>query len=285
MRMALAMKTPTLGLAFVVLAAFSLMGFGCWDKPATESVKMYSSVEECKADRSESECTQAQEGAQQEMDTTAPHLTYDSCINQYGQNACVARNDYFVPVMTGFMLGTVAGSYHPVYVDIHGSAYYRGAVIGSYYPGCYGCAHTTTVIHVSPSNSGWASSYSRAPLTAQQAAAKPAPPPAVASQRGGFGTKASVGASPTTPMGTTGGSAARPQTFAPPPSPSGSATTSTPGARPQTFAPPPAPSSSSTPAPAVHASPPPSAPVSRPEQARGGGSPGGSSSRGGFGKK
>lgn len=266
----MALRTSVLGMLLVSMLAFGITG--C--KPKEEAVKVYNSIEECKADRSEDECRKAFDGSQAEQEATAPHLSLDACIAQYGQAACLPRNggEYYLPAMTGFALGVGVGNalvYHPMYVDVYGSAYYRGSVIGSYHPGCIGCS--TTVIHVSP-RTPWAQSYQRTPLTSSQAAAKPAPPPSVTpSERGGFGGKGM--ASPVTHTSPVTAAPGPAKTFAPP-------TASTPAREPARTFTPPSPSSSSTPSrePSRTFSPPspsPSRSFSSP-------SPSSSSSRGGF---
>jgi uncharacterized protein YgiB involved in biofilm formation len=180
-------RTTTFSAALLVgVAAFCLAGCDD-DKPKENAVKVYSNVDECKADHSVDECTKAFEGAQHEHEVSAPHIpTREECIAKYGVDACVPHHDssgdWFGPAMTGFMIGHMLGSspaYQPVYV-YGGHAYSGGAALGTYRRGGF--------VTVAPSSS-WTKNYN---TTIIQQSSKGGSYAIAPSSRGGFGGSASA---------------------------------------------------------------------------------------------
>lgn len=278
----MAMKS-LIGVLFAAVASFALIGCGDEEKPK-EAVNIYSTVDECKGEHSETDCTQAFEGSQKDHEVSAPHMTLGQCVDAYGPSACLPRNngEYFVPAMAGFALGMAVNSvpiYHPIYVDLGGHAYYHSTAIGTYHPNpCYGCARSTTVVHVYPQARSWSQSYARTPIPPAAATAKPSPPSynygaaSAPSERGGFAPRSSASA-PAPAAKTTPAAASAPPSA---PSERGGfvprASASTPAPASKTYTPP----ASSTPsysAPKSYSSPP-SSPSSSNSSS--------SSSRGGF---
>ncbi len=128
---------------------------------------------------------------------------------------------------TGAVMGS-AMSYHPVYVDVHGSAYWGTTVLGTYRPGVH--------VYITPAPGAvWVKQYHyttvnipRSTPTAPPAFSK-SPTGAPVIQRGGTGAGASIVAAPRAPppaaspspgaiqRGNTGGAAATSGSAAPKP--------------------------------------------------------------------
>jgi uncharacterized protein YgiB involved in biofilm formation len=136
-----------------------------------QRVRIYSSLEACKAEQPAEDCAKAFAGAEDQHMKTAPRFTSrDVCEAQHGDGGCVAYHDgtgvIFIPAMVGFMLGhalappssnpypsddprrytwalnqsaTRSASsvvYQPVYVDRNATAYAGSSPIGSYRSRC-----------------------------------------------------------------------------------------------------------------------------------------------------
>lgn len=127
----------------LVSAAALLALVACDDdnKPPTEErIRIYSSMEECVADKGQEACSSGWDKATEEHRKTAPRYTDRSaCESTYGR--CEARKnesgtDVFLPLMAGFMLGNALGNsgprYTPVYIDRGNTAYLGNQSIGSY---------------------------------------------------------------------------------------------------------------------------------------------------------
>ena len=115
-------------------------------KPNEHRIRIYNSVEECRAEQPAEDCAKAFAGAEQEYEKSVPRLASRKlCEAQYG-NCTIFHNggaDWFVPAMVGFMLGHALGTSgvtsvvsQPVYVDRSGTAYSGTNPIGSYRSRC-----------------------------------------------------------------------------------------------------------------------------------------------------
>ena len=115
-------------------------------KPSEQRIKIYNSVEACRAEQPAEDCAKAFAGAEQEHAETAPRLAArEVCEAQYGNCAALhdGTGDRFIPAMAGFMLGHAVGTggatsvvSRPVYVDRGGAAYSGASPIGSYRTRC-----------------------------------------------------------------------------------------------------------------------------------------------------
>jgi uncharacterized protein YgiB involved in biofilm formation len=115
-------------------------------KPSEHRIRIYNSVQECRAEQPAEDCAKAFAGAEQEYEKSVPRLaSRELCEAQYG-NCTVFHNgdsDWFAPAMVGFMLGHALGTggvtsivSQPVYVDRSGAAYSGTNPIGSYRSRC-----------------------------------------------------------------------------------------------------------------------------------------------------
>jgi uncharacterized protein YgiB involved in biofilm formation len=120
---------------------------GQWSaKPTEQRLKIYNSVEACRAEQPPEDCAKAFADAEQEQAKSAPRLaSREVCEAQYGSCAALhdGTGDWFVPAMAGFMLGHALGTggvasvvSQPVYVDRGGTAYSGVGPIGSYRSRC-----------------------------------------------------------------------------------------------------------------------------------------------------
>lgn len=158
---------------------------GCDDEPPqAEAIRIYPSVEACRAEHSAAECDAAFSGAQAQHEATAPHYgSMASCEDVYGPFQCVPRSDasggWFIPAMAGFMIGQALGStpmaYQPVYVNRAGLAYSGTVPLGAYGPGNSGGVYIWNSTG-SPSGVWTSGRYAARPVAA----------------RGGFGSSASI---------------------------------------------------------------------------------------------
>lgn len=179
------------------IAALVLL-VGCDDKPKPENaVKIYASIDECKADHDEQECQKAFEGAQTEHEKSVPrHATLGECVDRYGADACIPHHsssgDWFGPAMAGFMIGHMLGtpSYQPVYIQ-HGYAYSGSNQLGSWRSTCVSCRTGGFVTVPAGSSPAWSRSYSTTTITPSGRGPSATYAPAPASTRGGFGGSAS----------------------------------------------------------------------------------------------
>src|SRR5271169_6270313 len=115
-------------------------------KPSEQRIKIYNSVEACRAEQPAEDCAKAFAGAEQEHAETAPRLvSREVCEAQYGNCAALhdGTGDWFVPAMAGFMLGHALGASgvasvvsQPVDVDRGGTAHSGVGPIGSYRSRC-----------------------------------------------------------------------------------------------------------------------------------------------------
>ena len=133
---------PLLGLPILVLIAGMIWA----SKPSEQRIKIYNSVEACRAEQPAEDCAKAFAGAEQEHAETAPRLAArEVCEAQYGNCAALhdGTGDWFIPAMAEFMLGHAVGTggaasvvSRPVYVDRGGAAYSGASPIGSYRTRC-----------------------------------------------------------------------------------------------------------------------------------------------------
>ncbi len=143
------------------------------DEVQEQRVKVYSSVEACKAEQSGDVCSQAYAGALQAHETSAPRYdTRDLCEDRYGPAACMPYHqdghDWFMPAMMGFMLGHALGGsspiYQPIYIDRYHTVYSGRDSIGSVRDDCFrrqGCASGGSTYVYNTSSGGGSSSVSR----------------------------------------------------------------------------------------------------------------------------
>lgn len=177
----------------LLVSALALCVVACDDSDTSQQppeVKVYASVDACKAEQPEDECQKAFDGARDEHDRTAPRFQAQAtCEDLYGPGNCVPRhseyggNDVFIPYMMGYMMGHSSGStvvYHyPVYVDRGGTAYSRGSSIGTF-------ARTAPSAPATISRGGFGGSASSAPTGMGGFSGKVAISPGAVA-RGGFG--------------------------------------------------------------------------------------------------
>lgn len=126
----------------LVFAAGMIWG----SKVKQQRIKIYNSVQTCRLEQPADDCAKALAAAEQEHEKSAPRLgSRELCEAQYG--GCTALHDgtgdWFVPAMTGFMLGHALGTSgmasvvsQPVYIDRSGTAYSGASPIGSYRSRC-----------------------------------------------------------------------------------------------------------------------------------------------------
>jgi uncharacterized protein YgiB involved in biofilm formation len=115
-------------------------------KPSEQRIKVYSSVEACRAEQPAEDCANAFAAAEQEHANTAPRfVSREFCEAQYGGCAALhdGTGDWFIPAMAGFMLGHALGTgsvasvvSQPAYVDRGGGAYTGTTALGSYRSRC-----------------------------------------------------------------------------------------------------------------------------------------------------
>lgn len=115
-------------------------------KPNEQRIKIYSSVEACRAEEPAEDCAKAFASAEQEQAKSAPRFASRGlCEAQYGSCGALhdGTGDWFGPAMVGFMLGHALGTgglagvvSQPVYVDRGGTAYSGASPIGSYRSRC-----------------------------------------------------------------------------------------------------------------------------------------------------
>lgn len=128
------------------LAVLLAVGIVLASKPNQQRIKIYSSVEACRIEQPPDDCAKAFTDAGQEHEKSAPRLVSQAaCEAQYGGCSALhdAAGDWFIPAMTGFMLGHALGTggaatvvSQPVYVDRGLTAYSGTAVLGSYRSRC-----------------------------------------------------------------------------------------------------------------------------------------------------
>ena len=115
-------------------------------KPGEQRIKIYKSVEPCRAEQPAEGCAKAFASAEEEHEKSAPRFaSRELCEVQYGSCAALhdGTGDWFVPAMVGFMFGHALGTSgvasvvsQPVYVDRSGTAYSGASPIGSYRSRC-----------------------------------------------------------------------------------------------------------------------------------------------------
>lgn len=109
--------------------------------PSEERIRIYSSREECVAEKGLDACAEAWEKAAVEHAKSAPRYNNrEACEGAYGR--CEARKtesgaDIFLPLMAGFMLGNALSSsnlprYAPVYTNRSNMAFLGNQAIGTY---------------------------------------------------------------------------------------------------------------------------------------------------------
>jgi uncharacterized protein YgiB involved in biofilm formation len=167
-----------------------------------QRIKIYPSVEACRAEQSADACDKAFAGAQREHEATAPHYaTRESCEERYGAAACVPRGEgsggWFIPAMFGFMLGNALSgpSYAstPVYLDRSGNAFAGNDLVGRYRRDCdpartnCGSGGGSSYVYHGGGSGGSGSVWSNSAYRAETVT-RPV-------TRGGFGSSASVSAS------------------------------------------------------------------------------------------
>jgi uncharacterized protein YgiB involved in biofilm formation len=110
------------------VAALSLLTACGGDKPKTYTSDQ-AGIDECVSDGNTRDvCTDAISHAKEDADKVAPHYSaMDQCIADYGADRCISHGDYWGPVLTGFMLGTLVNGSHsygyPVYINRTGGMY------------------------------------------------------------------------------------------------------------------------------------------------------------------
>jgi uncharacterized protein YgiB involved in biofilm formation len=157
----------------VAIVAVPVLIYMAVEDDEIPAMRLYSDVQSCQADYSLIDCQRAMGGAQLQHDATAPHYTtLADCEALYGPGDCVPRGDagggFFIPLMTGFLIGQALGAtqpyYQPVYVNRQGYAYAGGTVIGTW--GGYGSgggyiyASSSSYSHTSVWSSGHYSVHS-----------------------------------------------------------------------------------------------------------------------------
>ncbi len=192
--------------AIVIVAVVAPRFFGSSDEEQAQRIKIYSSVDACKAEQSVQQCNEAFLGAQQQHQTTAPRYpAADSCEAQYGAGACVPYRDpgggsWFIPAMMGFMIGHALSGpsllYHPVYVDRFGGAFSGGNSLGYFRGNCGGpssnwdCGGRASFSSGYVYSGGGGASSSRSGVWSNSSAYRAE---TVTVSRGGFGGSASIG--------------------------------------------------------------------------------------------
>jgi uncharacterized protein YgiB involved in biofilm formation len=131
---------------FVALTLVLAAGIIWAAKPSERRIKIYNSVEACRAEQPAEECAKAFADAEQEHEKSAPRSTSrEVCEAQYGTCSAFhdATGDWFVPAMVGFMIGHALGAggattvvSQPVYVGRDLMAYSGTTVLGSYRSRC-----------------------------------------------------------------------------------------------------------------------------------------------------
>lgn len=96
--------------ALLIMGATPLALTSCSSETQTEG--LYTSVETCIAQTNDSyNCQRAFDEATQQAQTTAPrYASQEACVAEHGADACRQHSDatghsYFMPLMTGFLIG------------------------------------------------------------------------------------------------------------------------------------------------------------------------------------
>lgn len=120
-------KSKTIRLALLGGTSFALGA--CDDTPPSDA-KFFSSLQECTAHYSESECQTMVKKAEEQHLATAPKFSrQEECEAEFGVGHCETRGDgggsFFMPMMMGYMLGHMMGGgwYGPVYRGPDNAAY------------------------------------------------------------------------------------------------------------------------------------------------------------------
>ncbi|ANB19073.1 DUF1190 domain-containing protein [Dokdonella koreensis] len=140
--------------ALLIMGASPLALTSCSQE--TQSEGLYTSVEACIAQTNDSyTCQQAFDQATQQSEATAPrYASREECIAAHGADQCQQRSDgaghsYFMPLMTGFLLGqmlrggqTVGLTGSPAFRDRAGNWQRPGPAAGGgvYRPGAAGAS-------------------------------------------------------------------------------------------------------------------------------------------------
>lgn len=191
----------------------------CGEAEPEQKVNIFTTLEQCMAQRSKSDCESAFATAQKEHLATAPRFTTKAeCEAEFGVGACAAPEavaqaagqpvaqatngggNFFMPFMMGYMLGDMmdrnSGSRYysrPIYVDKYGYGYIGDRRVTQFRGGCQQgerCDRSGGAIIGSAVNSGGANGYTTSTRSSTlMTPSKPSSPSVISSSRssGGFG--------------------------------------------------------------------------------------------------
>jgi uncharacterized protein YgiB involved in biofilm formation len=132
------------------VAVAAVVSSGHQNQPQTEQVeeqriKIYPSLDACKAEQDAAACDQAFSGAEKAHESNAPRFSdRQTCEDRFGPAACQPYRDnsggWFIPAMFGFMVGHALSGpslvYQPVYVDRFGQAFSGAQNLGVFRADC-----------------------------------------------------------------------------------------------------------------------------------------------------